>query len=139
MTFKKLIPVVTYEDIVPDIQRIVHADTSHILCTSPISEFIVSTGTSSGESKLIPTTSEEIRNRAMYNFTTPIMDKFVPGLDKGKAMYFHIPKPEVRTPGRLPARFLLTSMNECSYFKDMPYDPYNDYTCPSNVILCPDV
>lgn len=38
--FKRLIPLVTYEDIQPDILRIAHGDTSHILCGRPISEFL---------------------------------------------------------------------------------------------------
>lgn len=39
-TFKKIIPVVTYEDLLPDIQRIANGDTSRILCSKPISEFL---------------------------------------------------------------------------------------------------
>ncbi|RZS01449.1 hypothetical protein BHM03_00031348 [Ensete ventricosum] len=38
--FKRLIPVVTYEDIRPDILRIAHGDTSPILSGRPISEFL---------------------------------------------------------------------------------------------------
>jgi len=39
-TFKKLLPVITYEDIQPDINRIANGDTSPILCSKPISEFL---------------------------------------------------------------------------------------------------
>lgn len=39
-TFKHVMPVVTYEDIQPDINRIANGDKSHILCSSPISEFL---------------------------------------------------------------------------------------------------
>lgn len=39
-TFKKVMPVVTYEDLKPDIDRIVNGDTSPILCSKPISEFL---------------------------------------------------------------------------------------------------
>lgn len=39
-TFKKLMPVITYEDLQPDIERIANGDTSQILCTNPISEFL---------------------------------------------------------------------------------------------------
>ena len=38
-TFKKNVPVVTYEDIQPDIQRIANGDFSPILCAQPITEF----------------------------------------------------------------------------------------------------
>jgi len=40
ITFKKLVPVVTYEDLKPDIDRIANGDTSPILCSKPISEFL---------------------------------------------------------------------------------------------------
>lgn len=39
-TFKKFVPVVTYEDLKPDIDRIANGDTSPILCSKPISEFL---------------------------------------------------------------------------------------------------
>lgn len=39
-TFKKLLPVISYEDIQPDINRIANGDTSPILCSKPISEFL---------------------------------------------------------------------------------------------------
>lgn len=39
-TFKKIIPVITYEDIQPDINRIAIGDKSHIFCSQPISEFL---------------------------------------------------------------------------------------------------
>lgn len=38
--FRRLIPVVTYEDLEQDIQRIAQGDTSPILCCRPISEFL---------------------------------------------------------------------------------------------------
>jgi len=40
-TFKSKVPVVTYEDIKPDIQRVAHGDFSPILCSQPISEFFI--------------------------------------------------------------------------------------------------
>jgi len=39
-TFKSKVPVVTYEDLQPDIQRIANGDSSPILCSHPISEFL---------------------------------------------------------------------------------------------------
>lgn len=39
-TFKRIMPVVTYEDVLPDIERIANGDTSSILCSKPISEFL---------------------------------------------------------------------------------------------------
>lgn len=39
-TFKKVIPVITYEDIQHDINRIANGDKSPIFCSQPISEFL---------------------------------------------------------------------------------------------------
>lgn len=39
-TFKSKVPVVTYEDLQPDIERIANGDRSPILCAHPISEFL---------------------------------------------------------------------------------------------------
>ena len=39
-TFKKLVPVIKYDDIQTDIARIANGDKSPILCSNPISEFL---------------------------------------------------------------------------------------------------
>lgn len=39
-TFKSRVPVITYEDIQPEIQRIANGDPSPILSSYPISEFL---------------------------------------------------------------------------------------------------
>ena len=39
-TFKKIMPVTTYEDIQPDVNRIANGDKSQIICSQPISEFL---------------------------------------------------------------------------------------------------
>ncbi|KAF6154158.1 hypothetical protein GIB67_016410 [Kingdonia uniflora] len=138
-TFKKVIPVITYEDIQPDINRIANGDTSPILCAFPISEFLTSSGTSAGERKLMPTIEEELKRRSLlYSLLMPVMDKCVPGLDKGKGMYFLFIKSEAKTPGGLVARPVLTSFYKSSHFKERPYDPYTNYTSPNETILCLD-
>ncbi|KAI4333779.1 hypothetical protein L6164_018543 [Bauhinia variegata] len=138
-TFKKLLPVITYEDIQPDINRIANGDTSPILCSKPISEFLTSSGTSGGERKLMPTIEEELGRRSLlYSLLMPVMSQFVPDLEKGKGMYFLFIKSEAKTPGGLLARPVLTSYYKSSYFKDRPYDPYTNYTSPNETVLCPD-
>ncbi|KAF8698838.1 hypothetical protein HU200_035098 [Digitaria exilis] len=99
--FRAKVPVVTYEDLQPDIQRIANGDRSPILSAHPISEY-------------------------------------VPGLDKGKALYFLFVKSETTTPGGLTARPVLTSYYKSEHFKNRPYDPYHDYTSPTAAILCAD-
>ncbi|KAI8011713.1 Indole-3-acetic acid-amido synthetase GH3.6 [Camellia lanceoleosa] len=138
-SFKKLMPVVTYEDLQPDIDRIANGDTSPILCSQTISEFLTSSGTSGGERKLMPTIEEELERRSLlYSLLMPVMNQFVPGLDKGKGMYFLFIKSEAKTPGGLLARPVLTSYYKSSYFKNRPFDPYTNYTSPNETILCSD-
>ncbi|KAH9803187.1 Indole-3-acetic acid-amido synthetase GH3.5 [Citrus sinensis] len=138
-SFKKTMPVITYEDIQADINRIANGDTSPILCSKPISEFLTSSGTSGGERKLMPTIEEELERRSLlYSLLMPVMSQFIPGLDKGKGMYFLFIKSEAKTPGGLVARPVLTSYYKSCHFKERPYDPYTNYTSPNETILCPD-
>ncbi|CAI9088624.1 OLC1v1023010C2 [Oldenlandia corymbosa var. corymbosa] len=138
-TFKKIMPVITYEDIQPDVTRIANGDKSQILCCQPISEFLTSSGTSGGERKLMPTVEEELeRRQLLYSLLMPVMSQFVPGLDKGKGMYFLFIKSEAKTPGGLVARPVLTSYYKSAHFKNRPFDPYTNYTSPNETILCPD-
>ncbi|CAN8272190.1 unnamed protein product [Cochlearia groenlandica] len=138
-TFKSKIPIITYEDLQPEIQRIADGDRSPILSAQPISEFLTSSGTSAGERKLMPTIREELdRRQLLYSLLMPVMNLYVPGLDKGKGLYFLFVKAESKTPGGLPARPVLTSYYKSEQFRSRPYDPYNVYTSPNEAILCPD-
>ncbi|XVE82870.1 hypothetical protein DITRI_Ditri16bG0040300 [Diplodiscus trichospermus] len=138
-TFKSKIPVVAYEDLQPDIQRIANGDQSPILSAHPISEFLTSSGTSAGERKLMPTIHEELdRRQLLYSLLMPVMNLYVPGLDKGKGLYFLFVKAETKTPGGLLARPVLTSYYKSDHFKTRPYDPFNVYTSPDEAILCAD-
>ncbi|CAJ1942935.1 unnamed protein product [Sphenostylis stenocarpa] len=138
-TFKSKVPVVSYEDLKHDIQRIANGDRSPILCAHPISEFLTSSGTSAGERKLMPTIREEMnRRQLLYSLLMPVMNKYVPGLDTGKALLFLFIKAETKTPSGLVARPVLTSYYKSDQFKNRPHDPYNVYTSPDEAILCPD-
>ncbi|CAF2067375.1 unnamed protein product [Brassica oleracea] len=138
-TFKTKVPVVTYEDLKPEIQRISNGDRSPILSSHPITEFLTSSGTSAGERKLMPTIDEDLdRRQLLYSLLMPVMNLYVPGLDKGKGLYFLFVKSESKTPGGLPARPVLTSYYKSDHFKRRPYDPYNVYTSPNEAILCSD-
>lgn len=139
-TFKKVMPVVKYEDIKPDIDRIANGDTSPILCSQPILEFLTSSGTSGGQRKLMPTIEEDLGRRSLlYSLLMPVMSQFVPGLENGKGMYFLFIKSEARTQGGLLARPVLTSYYKSSLFNNRSSDdPYANYTSPNETILCPD-
>ncbi|KAF3438832.1 hypothetical protein FNV43_RR17107 [Rhamnella rubrinervis] len=138
-SFKSKIPVVKYEDLQPEIQRIANGDRSPILSSHPISEFLTSSGTSAGERKLMPTIEEEMeRRQQLYNLLMPVMNLYVPGLDKGKGLYFLFVKASTKTPGGLLARPVLTAYYNSKQFKNNPYDPYNVCTSPLEAVLCTD-
>ncbi|XP_059624745.1 probable indole-3-acetic acid-amido synthetase GH3.1 isoform X2 [Cornus florida] len=137
--FKSKVPVVTYEDLQPDIQRVANGDRTPIFSSHPISEFLTSSGTSAGERKLMPTIHEELdRRQKLYSLLMPVMNLYVPGLDKGKGLYFLFVKAESKTPSGLVARPVLTSYYNSDHFKTRPYDPYMVYTSPNEAILCVD-
>ncbi|CAJ2654942.1 unnamed protein product [Trifolium pratense] len=70
----------------------------------------------------------------------PVMNQFVPNLEKGKGMYFLFTKSEAKTPGGLLARPVLTSYYKSTHFKNKSHenDPYTNYTSPIQTILCLD-
>ncbi|XP_044508054.1 probable indole-3-acetic acid-amido synthetase GH3.1 [Mangifera indica] len=138
-TFKSKLPMITYEDLQCEIQRIANGDRSPILSAHPISEFLTSSGTSAGERKLMPTIQEELdRRQLLYSLLMPVMNLYVPGLDKGKGLYFLFVKSETKTPGGLLARPVLTSYYKSAHFKARLYDPFMVYTSPNETILCAD-
>ncbi|KAJ7950354.1 Indole-3-acetic acid-amido synthetase GH3.3 [Quillaja saponaria] len=142
-TFKKLIPVIDYEYIKEDIDRIANGDTSPILCSKPITEFYSSSATSSGESKLIPSTEDGLAKRLLcFSLLGPVIDQFIHNLYKGKGMIFLLMKPESKTPGGLVAHPLTSSflkkLKNSTNLKHY-YDPdFSIYTSPIDAILCPD-
>lgn len=87
----------------------------------------------------MPTIAEELDRRQMlYSLLMPVMNLYVPGLDKGKGLYFLFTKSETKTPGGLLARPVLTSYYNSDHFKTRPFDPYNVYTSHNESILCTD-
>eukprot|EP00253_Pinus_taeda_P008998 PITA_08998 len=137
-TFKNCLPLITYDDIKPEIHRIANGDTSPILSAHPISEFLLSTGTSGGQSKLVPTIEEDLERRALLiSLVMPIMNQYMQGLDKGKGMYFHFINSESTTPGGLLARCSSTRWYKSRFLNERPYDPHRVYTSPLETILSP--
>ncbi|KAJ7959388.1 Indole-3-acetic acid-amido synthetase GH3.3 [Quillaja saponaria] len=138
-TFKNIIPVVDYENIKPDIDLIANGDTSPNLCYKPISEFFTSSGTSGGECQLIPMTEDAVqRSLLLFSLLMPVMDQFIPGLDKGKGIKFSFIRQESNTPGGLLARPATTSILKCQNLITYRTNYANYMTSPVEVILCPD-
>lgn len=75
---------------------------------------------------------------SLFNETRFLWNSYVPGLDKGKGLYFLFVKSETKTSGGLLARPVLTSYYKSDHFKTRPYDPYMVYTSPNETILCAD-
>ncbi|XP_008789923.1 probable indole-3-acetic acid-amido synthetase GH3.11 [Phoenix dactylifera] len=137
--YKRRVPVITYDEIQPYIQRIANGEDSSIISGCPITEMLISSGTSGGEPRLMPSIAEDIDRRTyLYNLIMPIMNQHIPGLDKGKAMYLLFVKAEIPTPCGMPARPVLTSYYKSRHFRQRPRDAFNDYTSPDAAILCPD-
>ncbi|KAJ6843316.1 putative indole-3-acetic acid-amido synthetase GH3.8 [Iris pallida] len=87
----------------------------------------------------MPTIREELdRRELLYSLLMPVMSLYVPGLDKGKGLYFLFVKSESKTPGGLTARPVLTSYYKSDHFRSRPFDAYNIYTSPTAAILCAD-
>ncbi|KAK4759031.1 hypothetical protein SAY87_020332 [Trapa incisa] len=138
--FKRLVPVAEYEDIKPYMERIANGEPSDIISSQPIIQLLISSGTSRGQPKILPLTSEELdRKTFFHNLLVPVMYKYVEGLDQGKAMYLLFIKQQIRTSGGLIAQAALTSYYKSSNFLKRPYNRFNIYTSPDEAILCPDV
>lgn len=58
----------------------------------------------------------------LYSLLLPLMDQFVPNLDKGKGMYFLFTKSEAKIPGGLLARPALTSYYKSSHFNNRTHE-----------------
>lgn len=87
----------------------------------------------------MPTIEDELDRRShLYGLLMPVMNRSVPGLNKGKGMYLYFVKSESKTPSGLVARPVLTSYYRSRHFRNRPFDPYNNYTSPDETILCPD-
>ncbi|EOX95023.1 hypothetical protein QUC31_004818 [Theobroma cacao] len=137
--FKRCVPVITYKNIYPYIQRIANGEGSSLITGQPITEMLCSSGTSAGEPKLMPSIAEDLDRRTfLYNLIMPIMNQYICGLDEGKAMYLYFVKAEMSTPCGLPFRTVLTSYYKSKHFKCRTRDPFNDFTSPDQAILCND-
>ncbi|XP_027155439.1 probable indole-3-acetic acid-amido synthetase GH3.1 [Coffea eugenioides] len=139
-TFTSKVPCITYEDIRPEIQRMENGDRSAILTALPVSEFLLSSGTTtSGKRKLIPMPEEEWnRRQVLSSLQMPVMNTYVPDLNKGKGLYFYFSWPETRTPGGHMTLTALAKYYRSEHYKNQRRDPYTQYTSPYESVLCTD-
>ncbi|GJY45131.1 probable indole-3-acetic acid-amido synthetase GH3.1 [Tanacetum coccineum] len=140
-SFKSKVPVVSYEDLQPYIQCIANVDRSPnpILTSHPVTEFLASSGTSAGERKLFPTIAQEMdRKLKLLSLFQPVINQYVPGLDKGKGLFFLQLKADTKTPSGLVARLVLTSFYKTLQLIAGGYDPYHHFTSPNETVICAD-
>ncbi|XP_022753984.1 indole-3-acetic acid-amido synthetase GH3.17-like [Durio zibethinus] len=134
--FKANVPIVTYEDIKPYIDRIANGEPSDILLDEPVIQFYRSSGTSGGQPKLIPTTAELANKGAIFcTLLQSVMTKHFGDLDHaGKIMELMFTKPVIETPSGLQAASVSTSIFKKSGFRTIS----KLYTSPIETIFCSD-
>ncbi|KAI3971626.1 hypothetical protein MKW92_049923 [Papaver armeniacum] len=138
-TYRNVIPTATYDDLKPYIERIANGDASPILCGRPVTNFAFSSGTSGGERKIFPRIEEEMERYWLGRcLVMPVVNKYITGMDKGKAMVFMFSKENAFTPGGLPLNSGFSRTLQSSQFQNRSYDPFEDYTSPNETILCVD-
>ncbi|XP_040938128.1 indole-3-acetic acid-amido synthetase GH3.17-like [Gossypium hirsutum] len=118
-SFKTNVPIVTYEDIKPYIDRIANGETSSILFADLITQFIRSAGTSGGQQKLIPITIESFEEGKYHRLLADIVvKKCFSDLDEGKSFYLYFSKPDMKTPSGLVASTYSTFYSKTNTFKN---------------------
>ncbi|CAH8383990.1 unnamed protein product [Eruca vesicaria subsp. sativa] len=133
--FKKNVPVVSYEDVKPYIDRVANGEPSDIISGEPITAFLRSSGTSSGNQKIYPINNILFENM-LFGFTLSslVMSKHVDGYKQGKAISFIFTQSMSKTPCGLPLAPALTSYSKSQYYRR----PGKRSTSPDEVILCSD-
>ncbi|KAJ7555511.1 hypothetical protein O6H91_05G042400 [Diphasiastrum complanatum] len=134
--FKECVPIVEYEDMKPDIERIATGDKSPIFCAEPVAELLISSGTSSGLHKLYPKPAyhQEDNQRYIY-MASAILNKHFPYLNKGKSLDFLYVREPGTTPCGLITQTALTSYNQ----RLTARNDFSNFTIsPREVVLCTD-
>ncbi|XP_039058870.1 indole-3-acetic acid-amido synthetase GH3.17-like isoform X1 [Hibiscus syriacus] len=135
--FKKNVPVVTYEDLKPYIDRIANGERSDVLLAEPITGFLMSSGTSGGQPKLTPDIAEVANKWQLFRtlYESPVMKHFGDINQGDKRMEFLFARPEIETPSGLTATSVSTSVYKKSGFKAMLR---KFHTSPVEAIFCPE-
>ncbi|XP_038997451.1 indole-3-acetic acid-amido synthetase GH3.17-like [Hibiscus syriacus] len=135
--FKKNVPVITYEELKPFIDRIANGDRSNILLAEPITGFLMSSGTSGGQPKMTPVTAEAAQKWELFRtlYESPVMKHFGDINQGGKRMELMFARPEIQTPSGLMAASVTTSIYKESGFRAMLP---KFYTSPVETIFCPE-
>ncbi|CAA7048205.1 unnamed protein product [Microthlaspi erraticum] len=134
--FQKNVPVSSYEDVKPYIERVANGEPSYIISGEPITNFLLSTGTSGGKPKIYPTNNKYFEDFAFFlALSSAIISKYVDGVQEGKMIMFLNTIMLSTTPSGLDLAPATTSYAMSDYFKKQPS---KCYTSPDEVILCVD-
>ncbi|VVB10516.1 unnamed protein product [Arabis nemorensis] len=97
------VPVGTYEDVKPYIERVANGEPSDVISGKPIIGFMLTSGTSSGKQKLTPFNNKYFENASfIYHVYSAVLSKHVGGHNQGKGLLqFVFTKPASTTPSGL--------------------------------------
>ncbi|KAI5077337.1 hypothetical protein GOP47_0007161 [Adiantum capillus-veneris] len=135
-SFKSRIPIVDPDDLHPLIQRIADGDSSALLTSSPITSMLLSSGTSSGRSRLVPATTE-LRKITFRRFflSNSIIKRDLSIHVTGKALNFLYAGKLLTTKGGLKAGSSSTHhLRSGTHLDRLP-----QWTSPLGVVLGPNV
>ncbi|CAA7024425.1 unnamed protein product [Microthlaspi erraticum] len=134
--FKKNVPVVSYDDIKPYIERVANGEPSYVISGKPITRFFLSSGTSGGKPKIFPVNDEFFEDQTFISsLSSSIISKHIKDVEQGKALTFNFVRTQSSTPSGLQVSAGITSYLLSDCFKNRPS---NSFTSPDEVTLCPD-
>ncbi|KAF8098362.1 hypothetical protein N665_0268s0031 [Sinapis alba] len=138
--FKKNVPIGTYEDFKPYIDRVANGESSEIISGRPITGFALTSGTSGGKQKLIPLNDKYLENaRFLVDLRYLVLSKHIEGHNEGKGLDLLFLKPGSKTPSGLQASYATTHLTKSDYFSKNPPSYWNTLsTSPSEIKFCPD-
>ncbi|EOA37511.1 hypothetical protein CARUB_v10011685mg [Capsella rubella] len=141
--FKKNVPIVSYDDVKPYIERVANGEPSDVISGGPITRFIGSSGTSGGKQKIFPM-NDKFTEKLGYliALSSRVISKHfnVNFSEKGKKMGFLYNKLNSTTPSGLLFSSGFATFLMSDYFKNRPTkcNSESEYTSPDQVILCID-
>ncbi|KAF8075396.1 hypothetical protein N665_1097s0005 [Sinapis alba] len=130
--FKKNVPVVSYDDVKPYIERVVNGEPSNVISGKPITRFLLSSGTTAGKQKIFPVNNKFFED---MSFIIALRSFTFRRWPKGKAVTLFFTRPQSTTPCGLPISTLITGYVLSDSFKNRPS---NCFTSPDELTLCPD-
>ncbi|CAN7037692.1 unnamed protein product [Brassica rapa subsp. trilocularis] len=135
-SFKKNLPIVTYEDCRSYIDRIANGESFNLICDRPFIVLLTSSGTSGGVPKLIPLTAEEMEQRILCaSLFNPMLSKQFEGVTEGKSLMFYFVTRESETPSGLMVRTIITCILKSLtpakklYWDKVQISPHEMTTC----------